>query len=117
MGFRDFVVFVKRWQSSDRETVFQQTPYNRSTTFDRSNNGEEPYIAIINANYKNNAIIIVGNDSLSNSPSRRKRRSTGVFRNAPLQENTEYAIFVRVFYSTNKTVSLIFKKKIIAIKQ
>jgi hypothetical protein len=54
------------------------------------------YIAITNDNYGNNVEIIVGNNSKSNA--RRKRRNAVEYLNAPLIEDTQYAIFIRVFY-------------------
>lgn len=57
------------------------------------------YIAITNDNYENNVEIIVGNNSKSNA--RRKRRNAVEYLNAPLIEDTQYAIFIRVFYNAD----------------
>lgn len=85
-------MFVKRWLSDDSERTFQSSS---SRTFGDSNDGMIAYVALQLNTYVNGQNIIVGNMS---SSARRKRRSTVTYLNAPLLENTEYGIFVRVFY-------------------
>ena len=57
------------------------------------------YIAITKDGYENNMKIVVGDNSKSSTTSRRKRRNVVEYQNAPLIEDTQYAIFIRVFYN------------------
>ncbi|XP_046865048.1 receptor-type tyrosine-protein phosphatase epsilon-like [Xenia sp. Carnegie-2017] len=92
-------VFVKRWLSDDSERTFQSSS---SRTFGDSNDGMIAYVALEMNRYVNGENIIVGNMS---SSARRKRRNTVTYLNAPLVEDTEYGIFVRVFYDDQQSIS------------
>ena len=87
-------MFVKRWLSNDSERTFQSSS---SRTFGDSSDGMIAYVALEMNRYVNGENIIVGKDNMSSS-ARRKRRSTVTYLNAPLVEDTDYGIFVRVFY-------------------
>jgi hypothetical protein len=69
------------------------------THFNKSANGMKAYIAITKDGYENNMEIVVGDNSKSSTPSRRKRRNVVEYQNAPLIEDTQYAMFIRVFYN------------------
>ena len=96
--YRYFYVIVKRWLSDDKEADFRAISKQELTHYDNSDNGNKAYIAIRQKNYKNGISIIVGNNSVT---ARVKRRNALQYKNAPLIENTKYAIFILVFYDTN----------------
>ena len=76
--------------------------------FEESKNGQDAYIAVTKKDYDNGTTISVGDDKEYPSNSRtgrRKRRSTAPYRNAPLTEGKQYAIFIRVFYDENEVSS------------
>ena len=93
---------VKRWLSTDKgsevqEKEFLQTSQSNLTSYSNSRNGERPYIALEYTKYENERLVIVG-ENKDSTTRRRKRESDGKYSNAPLEEDTEYAIFVRVSY-------------------
>ncbi|XP_028401071.1 receptor-type tyrosine-protein phosphatase F-like isoform X2 [Dendronephthya gigantea] len=92
-------VIVKRWLptdkgSNDGKKNLLEISQSKLTPYGNSSDGERPYIALEYPKYENKRQVIVGDDTSS----RRKRRSDVTYRNAPLKDGTEYAIFVRVFY-------------------
>ena len=97
---RHFNVIVKRWTTNENTEELRRIPANQLNNYESSNHGAEAYVAITQEGYHNGAKIRVGDDkdySLSQTV-RRKRRNTPSYRNGPLSENTQYAIFIRVFY-------------------
>jgi hypothetical protein len=102
--FRRFDVIVKRWDTKDNKNTFRETPQSDLKHFNKSANGMKAYIAITKGMYENSMPIIVGNNRKTTTPARRKRRNVVEYLNAPLIEDTQYAIFIRVFYSKD-TVS------------
>ncbi|CAB4026554.1 receptor-type tyrosine- phosphatase eta-like isoform X1, partial [Paramuricea clavata] len=98
-----FDVIVKRWDTTkDKKTDLRNTPQSGLTHFNKSANGMKAYIAITKKGYENNMKIVVGDNSKSSNMSRRKRRNVDEYQNAPLIEDTQYAIFIRVFYNKDK---------------
>jgi hypothetical protein len=94
LPIRYFYVIVKRWDPKDDKNTFFEIPEGELKNFNNSTNGKKAYIAIINNGYQSNMAIIVGDNS-----SFPARRSALEYRNAPLSEDTQYAIFIRVFYN------------------
>ena len=91
-----FYIIVKRWDAKEDKNTFLETPESQLTNFYNSTNGKKAYIAIINDNsYESNMEIIVGDNSNSSFTT---RKNTHEYRNVPLMENTQYAIFIRVSY-------------------
>ena len=53
--------------------------------------------------YRDGMKVNVGNNTIyTRETGKRKRRATNDYQNAPLSENTDYAIFIRVFYDKNE---------------
>ena len=50
--------------------------------------------------YESGKLIVIGNGS--EIEKNRRKRATTRYENAPLEEGTEYALFVRVFYDDNE---------------
>ncbi|CAB3984636.1 Receptor-type tyrosine- phosphatase delta [Paramuricea clavata] len=96
-----FCVIVKRWSTNENENVLRATPQSDLTNFDNSNSGKKAYISIIKNDYQSDMKIIVGDNVETTLITRRKRRGVIEYRNAPLNENIQYAIFIRVFYDKN----------------
>ena len=94
--FRYFYVIVQRWTSDKSMDKLRNTPENDLKHFDNSSNGKDAYIAMKDDNYGNGDDIVIGKDSTKPVTTRKKRSIT--YRNAPLNEDTEYAVFIRVFY-------------------
>jgi hypothetical protein len=88
LPIRYFYVIVKRWDAKDDKNTFFEIPEGELKNFNNSTNGKKAYIAIINNGYQSN----------SSFPA---RRSALEYRNAPLSEDTQYAIFIRVFYNND----------------
>ncbi|CAB4044099.1 Hypothetical predicted protein, partial [Paramuricea clavata] len=102
-----FDVIVKRWDTKDNTNTFRETPQSDLKHFNQSANGMKAYIAITKGMYESNVPIIVGNNQKTTTAARRKRRkrsnAVNEYLNAPLIEDTQYAIFIRVFYSKSET--------------
>ncbi len=91
------MVIVKRWDANTNKNALRTISQNELKHFDNSDNGKKAYIAIKDDKYENEKPIIVGN-SMTTPMERRKRSNVREYQNAPLSENTQYAIFIRVFY-------------------
>jgi hypothetical protein len=101
--FRRFDVIVKRWDTTkDNKNTLRNTPQMELTHFNKSANGMKAYIAITKEGYENNMKIVVGDNSKSSITSRRKRRNVDEYQNAALIQDTQYAVFIRVFYNKDK---------------
>ena len=102
---RRFYVIVKRWSGTEKGEDLRAIPTSNLMEFESSDDGKKAYIAVAKNKYESGTTIKVGDGTTylsSSQTSRRKRRNTQEYKNAPLSENTQYAIFIRVFYDENK---------------
>ena len=98
-----FYVIVKRWSLNEDKSKLRNIDGRQLKKFADSNNGEEAYIAIMAKGYRDGMKVNVGNNSIyTRETGKRKRRAAIDYQNAPLSENTDYAIFIRVFYDKNE---------------
>ena len=92
-------MIVKRWPGNGDKNKLRDIPGSQLKKVEDSNNGEEAYIAVTNKGYLSDVEINVGDNKIYRChTAKRKRRAVNEYRNAPLSENTQYAIFIRVFY-------------------
>ena len=97
---RHFYVIVKRWTDKENKEQLRDISTDKLETFENSTGGEKAYVAVTKNEYLNGMKITVGNNRPQTG--RRKRRIANNYQNAPLSENTRYAIFIRVFYDEDK---------------
>ena len=72
---------------------------NDPKSYENSEQGRHAYLSYSQKGYANEQLIVIGNGSKILEIARGKRAMTPVYQNTPLQEGTEYALFVRVFYN------------------
>ena len=75
---------------------------NDVKSYENSEQGRHAYLTYLQKGYTNEQPIVIGNGSKILEKARRKRATTRTYQNAPLQEGTEYALFVRVFYDDDE---------------
>ena len=75
---------------------------NDVKSYENSEQGRHAYLSYSQKGYANEQLIVIGNGSKILEKTRRKRATTPAYQNALLQEGTEYALFVRVFYDDDE---------------
>ena len=75
---------------------------NDIKSYENSEHGRLAYLSYWQKGYTNEQPIVIGNGSKILEKTRRKRATTPTYQNAPLQEGTEYALFLRVFFDDNE---------------
>ena len=90
-------VIIKKWQANDNVETLRNTDNNNITSYEHSKQGRLPYVTYLQEGYESGKLIVIGNGS--EIEKNRRKRATTRYQNAPLEEGTEYALFVRVFYN------------------
>ena len=90
-------VIIKKWQANDNVETLRNTNNNNITSYEQSKQGRLPYVTYLQEGYESGKLIVIGNGS--EIEKNRRKRATTRYQNAPLEEGTEYALFVRVFYN------------------
>ena len=97
--FRHFYVVALKLK--DDETPLSPDSYenNELVTYDeaRKSTNQKPYIAAITTSKDENMFILGDGKNTSNPTTRRRRATTTDYYNGPLEPDTSYSIFQRIF--------------------